>query len=583
MEARNIEQPSPQQEKSRCNTEFKFFSKNKPCFPVGHGNWVSKSDHQTYSSFTPNIRSCPVESIGRADAVIQPFGAGAFALKVTDRAHYRGDGAVDLQTLDYGQTYGPHSFAAGINNTTLTSGGIALGTGNMSIGENSVVGGYQSAARGDGSASFSETANVYSTQSIGSGSFTSGYNQRGFLCAVGQGSRAGGHVGNGTNLEASPGFIFTFGDGSDAYGKTVDGIILTEGAGAITRGFANGGDIRAAEASTALGYADYKEQHYAWDKNAVIGRNIINHTPYSLASGQHATTQQNVYTDETGVTPANAIQTTASYQLANGQDSSDISNGIGLIAGAMGYGLTPVSGTSSAFTNNAGYGYSEYMEWEDAAFGTTGLAKFVTVNSDGKLVLATTSSEVVGVAVPKNGDNGFVSNSKDLYWQGALQTDAIGTIAMQPSFSQAAQQTLRDYNVVFTQSLLHLIQSTAPILFIEAMLLYPLNVTVIVNDIVTYRPISDTERSALIDSLEDLPEVRKVVTNPFYDPNEPYISRWSRPEWAIVRLVGQVRVYQDGTVQLGDKVDCNALGIATKGTTWFVIGVSTDTVTILFR
>jgi hypothetical protein len=564
---------------AKCNVELKFFSHGQPSFPIGPHNWISKSDHRTYSSFIPNVK----KTFG-ADAIIQPYGNGAFALKPLPHGEIpRGIGSVDLQTVDFGATFGAHSVAAGRGNATYGDASAGLGTGNMTVSSNTVAAGFQSLSIGPGSAAFSHSAVLGTTFSVGEGSFVNGQNQKGFIFSGGPGSQAGGSVGDGLSGDgATSGMIYTMGNGADAFGMADNnGAVAAGGIGSIARGYAVGGDIVTGEAAAAFGYSDYKELLVAADRNAVVGRDILNNASYSLTAGQHGKTQTNVY--ELSTTPVNQIQTDASVQLANGADSGDNANGIGFLAGAMGYGLTPVSGTTAAFANTAGYGYSEYFEWVNATFENTGVGKFVQV-VNGKILPAIATANVIGVAVPKNGDNGFVSNAKDLYWQGALELDPIGRINTQISTSQAAQQTLRRYNVVITDDIITLLHTLTPMLFIEAMLIYPLTVQVFeLYGVVKLAPITDLDRNNLIDDLEELLPVRKATTNPAYDPTVPYVSRWSRPEWAIVRLVGQVRVYQDGTVQLGDKVDCNAQGLATKGSTWFVTAVTPDVVTIIFR
>lgn len=54
------------------------------------------------------------------------------------------------------------------------------------------------------------------------------------------------------------------------------------------------------------------------------------------------------------------------------------------------------------------------------------------------------------------------------------------------------------------------------------------------------------------------------IINPDYDPKREYISRSSRPEWAVVGLVGQIIMLQDGSCYSNDYCKSADEGIATK-------------------
>jgi hypothetical protein len=54
------------------------------------------------------------------------------------------------------------------------------------------------------------------------------------------------------------------------------------------------------------------------------------------------------------------------------------------------------------------------------------------------------------------------------------------------------------------------------------------------------------------------------VPNPAWNPKQPYVPRRLRPEWAIVGLLGQVLVRDDGSCFPGGYCRPNAAGIATN-------------------
>lgn len=64
----------------------------------------------------------------------------------------------------------------------------------------------------------------------------------------------------------------------------------------------------------------------------------------------------------------------------------------------------------------------------------------------------------------------------------------------------------------------------------------------------------------------EITELRRVPKeNPYFNPEEEYISRSERPEWNIVGMFGQVHVRIDDTVQPGDKI-LPKVGKGTKST-----------------
>lgn len=58
-------------------------------------------------------------------------------------------------------------------------------------------------------------------------------------------------------------------------------------------------------------------------------------------------------------------------------------------------------------------------------------------------------------------------------------------------------------------------------------------------------------------------EETRFIINPEYDPEQEYKSRLDRPEWAIVGLLGQIIVEQDGTCEAGKYCKVADGGIAT--------------------
>lgn len=59
-------------------------------------------------------------------------------------------------------------------------------------------------------------------------------------------------------------------------------------------------------------------------------------------------------------------------------------------------------------------------------------------------------------------------------------------------------------------------------------------------------------------------EGKRRKLNPNYDPSQKYISRFDRPEWAPVGMLGVLSVIQDGTCEVDGYCCCNKDGIATS-------------------
>lgn len=58
-------------------------------------------------------------------------------------------------------------------------------------------------------------------------------------------------------------------------------------------------------------------------------------------------------------------------------------------------------------------------------------------------------------------------------------------------------------------------------------------------------------------------ECKRRKLNPDYDSTQKYVSRFDRPEWAAVGMLGVLPVIQDGTCEVNGYCCCNENGIAT--------------------
>ena len=84
-------------------------------------------------------------------------------------------------------------------------------------------------------------------------------------------------------------------------------------------------------------------------------------------------------------------------------------------------------------------------------------------------------------------------------------------------------------------------------------------------------------------------EGKRRKLNPDYDPSQKYISRFDRPEWAPVGMLGVLSVIQDGTCEVDGYCCCNEDGIATAcdrntiGAYRIIKKISDQVVRVVFR
>lgn len=84
-------------------------------------------------------------------------------------------------------------------------------------------------------------------------------------------------------------------------------------------------------------------------------------------------------------------------------------------------------------------------------------------------------------------------------------------------------------------------------------------------------------------------EGKRRKLNPEYDSTQKYISRFDRPEWAPVGMLGVLSVIQDGTCEVNGYCCCNENGIATTcdrntlGAYRVIKKISDQVVRVVFR
>ena len=214
----------------------------------------------------------------------------------------------------------------------------------------------------------------------------------------------------------------------------------------------------------------------------------------------------------------NTTGTTGDAFIIGNGTSASRSNAFRVAYNGSVYGL-------SAF-NSTGADYAEMFEWADGNSNSEdrrGL--FVTFDETdfSKIRLANAGDEVIGVisATPS-----VIGNSYDDTWQGMYKTDIFG---------QPISHTVH-YDAAYKER-------EVPDVDEEG------------NELET----THTEQ-VLVHEAYDAEE---YILNPDFDPEQEYVPRSQRKEWAVVGIVGQIVVVDDGTCVAGGRCTVGSNGKAT--------------------
>lgn len=178
--------------------------------------------------------------------------------------------------------------------------------------------------------------------------------------------------------------------------------------------------------------------------------------------------------------------------------------------------------------NTTGADYAEQFEWQDGnAENEDRRGLFVTLDGEKIRIATGEDDDILGVisAVPS-----VVGDAQEDYWRGKYLTDVFGA---------------------------------------------PLTETVSVAEYTNER----TEE--MIPAHEET----RYILNPMYDPEEKYVSRDKRPEWAKVGMLGKLVVKDDGTCEVNGYCKPSAGGIATGAESGYRVmkRIDENHVKILFR
>lgn len=169
---------------------------------------------------------------------------------------------------------------------------------------------------------------------------------------------------------------------------------------------------------------------------------------------------------------------------------------------------------ASTITASTTADYAEFFEWEDGnPDAEDRVGKFVTLNGD-KISLATSNEDyILGIV---SGEPFVLGNGDCDTWNGMYLRDEFGRTILEP----------------------------APKIEIDEE--------------------TGEEKEVLDEDGNIIYEGTRPVLNPDYDSTQKYISRFDRPEWSPVGMLGVLSVIQDGTCKVNGYCCCNSEGIATS-------------------
>lgn len=233
------------------------------------------------------------------------------------------------------------------------------------------------------------------------------------------------------------------------------------------------------------------------------------------------------------VTGGNFDNTTGTaFTIGNGIDYDVRSNAFSV----MFDGTTKAASTITAETTAD---YAEFFEWEDNNPNTEDrVGKFVTLHGD-KIAIATSNEEyILGIV---SGAPFVLGNGDCDVWTGMWLRDEFNRVIYEPAPKMEIDEKTGTMKEVFDE---------------DGNLVY---------------------------------EGKRRKLNPEYDSTQKYISRFDRPEWAPVGMLGVLSVIQDGTCEINGYCCCNENGIATAcdrntvGAYRVIKKISDQVVRVVFR
>lgn len=374
-----------------------------------------------------------------------------------------------------------------------------------------------------------------SGNTIGTNSFTSGYGNvasGAYTTAIGSDNKATGNraiaVG-GTDNTAS-------GSYTAIVGGRLNNIADSSFYNAILGGYENSASDNY---TTVVGGAT--NEATKWCGSILGGQNNINNGESSviLGGGRNTTSGYGCATIASIENEALEQQIKSGHYATNGTagtksgtsgDAFIIGNGTSSTARSNAFRVTYAGHVyGKASYHSSGADYAEYFEWEDGNSNNEdrrGL--FVTLDGD-KIKIASPDDDIIGIvsAAPS-----IVGNTYDDEWQGKYKTDIFGQLITQVVHHDAVYSEIEVFDTDEDGKELDT-RHTEQILVHEAY---------------------DAEEYVLSDN---------------YDPSQEYIPRSQRKEWAVIGIIGQLVVVDDGSCYVNGYCKVGKNGMATMSSSGY--------------
>lgn len=201
------------------------------------------------------------------------------------------------------------------------------------------------------------------------------------------------------------------------------------------------------------------------------------------------------------------------FVIGNGTDETRKRNALSVMYDGSVKAASTVTGSTTA-------DYAEFFEWGDGNPGFEDrVGYFVTMDGDKIKIAGSGDSYILGIV---SGEPFVLGNGDCDVWNGMVLRDEFGRVIYERApWVERAEFQREDGTKT-----------------------------------VGLRPVLDADGKQLYKGT-------RPKLNPDYNPAEPYVSRFDRPEWSPVGMLGVLSVRQDGTCKVNGYCTCGEGGIAT--------------------
>ena len=223
------------------------------------------------------------------------------------------------------------------------------------------------------------------------------------------------------------------------------------------------------------------------------------------------------------------------FVIGNGTGNTARSNALSL----MYSGILKTAGTITAST---AADYAEFFEWQDGnSDATDRVGHFVAMDGDKVRIADTDDTYILGIV---SGRPFVLGNGDCDTWAGMYLHDEFNREIMEP----APKIELVEITEEVEREIEEIDEETGEV-----------RIMTVKETIVT----GHEEREVFDENGNPVYEGTRPKLNPEYDHTQKYISRFDRPEWAAIGMLGVLTVYDDGSCQANGFCKVANGGIAT--------------------